>query len=538
MKRLKWKAQKHPEEKKAMKDYLIVEEQKPSFEEKIKKIRFHKKVRNILLFGGIIILIISFFFTIPVFFPSPFKGRFSYIQPFGIYNEDIQDIYMGQVKEDSFQIDAFDDTKVQMELGNVVKVVQKQDGEWSERNLFEVRLHLPWEGEKIPKTGVYKTSEIISYDEKGESQINKEVQSLYPKKLLSKFLQYGMLGVQGRIEQIGNVVNSGYNFSEIEVKEQEIIFSYILDISIHSYNTHYSVPKQEEVILNITEWSQLKNILGTYQFPIVWNSPETVDNIKQLGNTLLFEHTVIFYRITENENPLHKISQIEIHPIETRANSNEICLTTFKHYAMLEGYKDETFYLEQNGKKLKEEVTVTDYNWQNIEGYYEINEEQPDYFVIPYVFEEKERKHEKVMTLPVPKEDGSFDGTYSFHLNGDGESTEVKIKKAYWNKEELEYFGMDSLCYELEIIDTGSKKELDNLKFEILGIEEVNSLYQFDIDLYRGINRGIAWQGETPYLIVSYMSPERLEGKEEWQIAITSTIYRYKQPLKIPLKKD
>ena len=541
MKVFQFKKRKQPEEKKQMKDYLIVADERLSFEERLKQRVYSKQGRNLILLGSIILLALSIILAMVLLFPSPWKGKFSYMEPFGIYNDDIEDIYVGKLddtfQKNGFQIDDFEHETIQINIGALGKIIKKQEKQLSEENFLEIHLHVPWNGEKNIKTGIYEPSEMIS-NETAKLQVKKEIKSIYSKKLLSKILQYTNITIQGSIPKRGIQIDSESNLSQIEVKEKEIVLTYNVGIYRTLLNTSSAISKREEIILNFTEWGQSSRFLGTYQFPVTWQTQETVTDINELGKTMVFDDVLIFYQMTENENPLHKTSQIEIYSVETKANKNDIYLWNYKHIYTLNQNRYQPVYLEKNNNPLKTEVNITDYSWQNIKAYYEVKEKQPDYFVIPYVFEGKKRK--QVVTLPVPKEDGTFDGNYSFSIKGDGEHTEVKIKKAYWNKKELEELGVDSLCYELEITDTGSKKELDSIDFELLDRKDMGSLYQYGGDSFSlsGLDHKIVWQGETPYLLISPLSLEDLEGRTEWQISITNTWYRYKQPLKIPLKNN
>ncbi|MBO8463216.1 MAG: hypothetical protein IAC13_04710, partial [Firmicutes bacterium] len=147
MKVFQFKKRKQPEEKKQMKDYLIVADERLSFEERLKQRVYSKQGRNLILLGSIILLALSIILAMVLLFPSPWKGKFSYMEPFGIYNDDIEDIYVGKVddtfQKNGFQIDDFEHETIQINIGALGKIIKKQEKQLSEENFLEIHLHVP-----------------------------------------------------------------------------------------------------------------------------------------------------------------------------------------------------------------------------------------------------------------------------------------------------------------------------------------------------------------------------------------------------------
>lgn len=520
-------------QKKEMQDYLIVEEEKLSLLERLLeswKIRLDsKKMKKTLVMISSFVIIALILCSIPMLVSLPFKGQFAYVDGVGVYN-DVKKVYQGKIKDDKMTIPFIKDTPIQISLGNATKLRQYEEKQWEERDVFEVHLHIPWQGEAIAVTGVYQADAILSRNEEGSLHFKKAVKSLYPEEFLSQILSYTNIFLSAGVEQTGQkpiTIRNRNNLSEIEVKEQEAVLTYQIEVSV-PLEKQEAISQTEKVIIELTDY--IKGITEDCQTEIVWQEQTTTNNIQQLGESLLLDKHLIFYKKTKQNNPLSSCYQLELQAIPTKIKSNKIFWGQYKHNVRTDNLKSTSYYFEKDKKQIEEEYEIAYKNMSlnSMNVYYTAKENEADYFVIPYVFEEEETKQEQIVTLPVPNEDGSFTGDYQFEIKGSNQKTNVKIKKAYWNKTEWRIMG-ESLCYELEIEDENAKKQLDNIQIKTRGIEDIHASGG-------SIYRGIIWKGETPYLVIFYMTPEHLIGKKEWQIQITNMTYRYTQPLKIPLK--
>ena len=524
-----------------MKDYLVLEE-----ESEKQKERLDQKKKTIIGVGSIcLFVVLCIAIASPILFRSPYKGTFAYIEGIGI-SSNIDSIYEWNGEDNKYSL-PFRDMKLEIVIDGGNKVLEQKEAsntiQWTEKDTFFIKVHVPWQGEKIKQTGRYAMSDIQTdsdFDENGVPNLNPEMEREYPRELLLAILEYQDLMIECSSNQ--NRANIGYGLSqgEIEIKAQEFVLDYEVFLSNHLYQGG-AVTATEEFFIQLFKEnvepvtsSYNKEEIGDFTIKGAWEKPKVEKDIRKLGDVTEFSDTLIFSK-KKNLSKDGKAKQIEIQPIKTDGEGTERYLTVFKHiYGMLtDGMETkQSFSFEKDGEKIELPFTYTgSMDYWNVQ--YQIKDEEPDYFVIPYVFEAKTVERKKTIKLPVPKEDGSFEGTYSFRWKEDGADTTITVKNAEWNKKELAEAGFkNTLCYELEIQENGKKKELESLH-----IQEENKEIPL-AGLYSTLQYSdLVWdKEETPYLVFSAIMPELLEGRTEWEVSITEAVYRYKEPLKLPLK--